>query len=783
MADVTQVLIPGNLPASLPVMPLRRGVLLPGTAGPFVVGRERSLSAVQAAKDGFVIVAAQRDAVENPNPADLIPTATLGRIVDRTKIRGNADRVVIQGLARVELLGFTSNHPHPEARYRVIEARWPDTAGADGLADAFRSAVVDAEDVLNAQAVQGLLKLPIESMIDAVAASIGGQDDWLREILTTHEPAIRAEKVLERLVRVKEAQAAQKSIRERVETSTRDQQREYFLRQQLEAIQRELNGGKDGAQDDLERLREKLAGKELPAEAREVVDREIGRLSRLSAQSPERSVAVDWLEWVADLPWGKFSGEEVDLPALEAALDKSHHGLDDVKRQVVEHLAVRKQKGKGRADVMLLVGPPGVGKTSIGQAIAAATGRKLVRVALGGVRDESELRGHRRTYIGSRPGRLIEGIRRAGTADPVVLLDEVDKLGTGVWGDPSSALLEILDPEQNHAFVDRYLELAFDLSKVLFVATANDLGNIPGPLRDRMQIIDIAGYARAEKLRIARDHLLATVAENAGMQPEDVDITDEALADAIAGWTREAGVRELQRVLGKLYRAAAVLKARGGWEGPLVVGVSDLPTYLGKRRFHEDVHEVVSQPGIATGLAWTPVGGDTLFVEATTFPGNGALILTGQLGDVMKESARAALTYALSHHEELGIPADALRGKDLHVHVPAGGIPKDGPSAGVTMFTAIASLLSGRPVRDDVAMTGEATLRGRVLPVGGIQSKVLAAHRIGMKRVILPRKNEPDVADIPEDVRNELDIVFVDSMAEVLVAALLPATAALASVA
>ncbi|MBA2321340.1 MAG: endopeptidase La, partial [Deltaproteobacteria bacterium] len=768
--------LPTDLPARLPVMALRRGILLPGTVAPFVVGRERSLSAVNAAPDGFVLVAAQREAINEPTPADLLPTATLAKIIDRTRIRGNADRVVVQGMARVSLGAFPLTHPHLEAVYSLLDDTWPDTAEADGVADAFRSAVAEsAEGLPNGEAaVQALLKLPFSLMIDAVAGMVGAPEDWLREIQLTHDPVARAERVLERLIRAREATAAQKSIRERVENSTRDQQREYFLRQQLNAIRQEL-GEQGDASDDLVRLREKLLAKQLPEEARGVVDRELARLERLNGQSPERSVAVDWLEWIADLPWGVQSAVDVDLTGLEDALDASHHGLDDVKKQVVEHLAVRKLQGSGRAEVMLLVGPPGVGKTSIGQAIAEATGRKLVRVALGGVRDESELRGHRRTYIGSRPGRLVEGIRRAGTADPVVLLDEIDKLGTGHWGDPASALLEILDPEQNHAFVDRYLEVAFDLSKVLFVATANDLGSIPGPLRDRMQVIEIAGYARDEKLRIARDHLLPTVAKNAGMEKDDVVFTDDAIKAAIAGYTRESGVRELQRVLGKVYRAAAVAKARTGHTDPLEVDETDLVKYLGRARFTEDAHEVVSQPGIATGLAWTPVGGDILYIEAITFPGNGNLILTGQLGDVMKESARAALTYTLANAAEIGIPADCLKGKDLHVHVPAGSVPKDGPSAGVTMFTAIASLLSGRPVCDDTAMTGEATLRGRVLPVGGIKSKILAAHRLGARRVILPRKNEVDLDDVPADVRKEMEFLLVDSMDEVLAAALRPA--------
>jgi len=776
MADLHQPFqLPSDLPDTLPVMALRRGVLLPGVGSSFIVGRARSVSALAANQKGYLLVAAQRDPVADPDPSDLLPTAVLARVVERQRAPGgDAERVVLQGVARATLTGFTSLKPHLEATYQRVEEKWPDDVAAIGMRDAFRTEVENSADVLGGlPTVQVILTFSPPVLVDAVAAAIDvSNQGWHKEILSTHDPVARAERVLVELVKAREAVAAKETIQERVQNATRGQQREFILRQQLKAIQDELGDG--GDDDDLGRLKERLTERDLPDEVQEVVDREIRRLERLSAQSPERSVAIDWLEWIADMPWGRASGVDLDLKALEEALDKSHHGLEDVKRQVVEHLAVKKLAGSGRADVLLLNGPPGVGKTSIGQAIADATGRKLVRVALGGIRDESELRGHRRTYIGARPGRLVEGIRRAGTADPVVLLDEIDKLGTGTWGDPASALLEILDPEQNHHFVDRYLEVPFDLSKVLFVATANDLSNVPGPLRDRMQLIDIAGYGQAEKLTIARDHLLPIVAKNAGMQPDDVVFTDAALEAAIAHWTREAGVRELQRILGKVYRAAAVAKARGELDAPLRVDVTDLPKWIGKQKFFDEEPEITKQAGIARGLAWTPVGGTVLYVEASTFPGNGGLVLTGQLGDVMKESARAALTYVLAHAEKLGIPNDVLKGKDVHIHVPAGGVPKDGPSAGVTMFTTLASLLSGRPVRDDVAMTGEATLRGRVLPVGGIQSKVLAAHRHGIKRLILPKRNEPDIDEVPEAVRAELDIIFVEQMEEVLEAALVP---------
>jgi len=778
MADVRlEFEIPTSTPSPLPVMALRRGVQLPGSTRPFLVGRARSLSALDAAPDGLVLVAVQRDPVGDPAPSDLLPTAVLARVVDRKRPGKNrTERVLLQGLGRVSLTGFPGVQPHLLATYTGIPDLWPDTAEGDAMSEALEEALDEVSERLSREPelLERLRALAPGLRTDAVATLIGGDDaSWLQDMLSTHDPVTRAEKLLERLIRVREAGEARRSIKDRVQNATRDQQREFFLRQQLNAIREELGEG-DGTQDDLQRLRERLEETDLPEEVREVVNRELRRLERLGSTSPERSVAVDWLEWIADMPWQIMSGLDVDLEALEQALDRSHYGLDDVKKQVVEHLAVRKLAGSGRADVLLLVGPPGVGKTSIGQAIADATGRTLVRVALGGVRDESELRGHRRTYIGARPGRLVEGLRRAGTSDPVILLDEVDKLGTGHWGDPAAALLEILDPEQNHAFTDRYLEVPFDLSKALFVATANDLGRVPGPLRDRMQVLTIAGYTRAEKAVIARNHLLPTVARNAGMEPDEVAFTDEAITEAIAGWTREAGVRELQRVLGKIYRAAAVSKARGTLGAPLQVTADDLPTYLGRRTFTDERAEadVAPRPGLATGLAWTPVGGSALYVEASHFAGKGQLILTGQLGDVMKESARAALSYVLANADAIGIDREVMTGRDLHIHVPAGGVPKDGPSAGVTMFTALASLLSGRTVRRDVAMTGEATLRGRVLPVGGIKTKVLAAHRHGVQRVILPSKNARDLDDVPEEVKDALDIVLVDHMDEVLAAAL-----------
>ena len=755
--------LPDLLPARLPVIPLRRGVLLPGTLKRFGVGRAISKAALEAARDDWILVAVQREPVADPSPSDLLTVATIARVVERQD-----GAVVLQGLGRAALTGFPSSRPYLEASYERRPSTWPSTPRAVALERTLREAAAETASVagLPEALVQQLERLPIQLLVDAAASHIEAPEAWRKEFLQDTDPLERGERLLRQLAEFKAVVEAQRSIRERVKRSASDLQKEHVLRQQLKAIQDELGEGEAGS--DLDRLKSRLDETPLPDTVRDTVDRELRRLERINPGSPERAVAVDWLEWIADMPWDTPSSVEVDLDTLEEALERSHHGLDEVKRQVVEHLAVRKLAGHGRADVLLLVGPPGVGKTSIGQAIADATGRKLVRVALGGVRDEAELRGHRRTYIGARPGRLVEGLRRAGTSDPVVLLDEIDKLGRGWQGDPGAALLEILDPEQNHAFTDHYLEVPFDLSSALFVATANDLSTIPSPLLDRLEILRIDGYSRREKRTIAREHLLEKLAENAGLAVEDVELSDAAIDEAIAGWTREAGVRQLQRVLGRVYRAAAVLKARGQLDGPLVVDAEDLETWLKRRPFKDRRHARPDRPGFATGLAWTPVGGDVLSIEASDMPGNGQLVLTGQLGDVMKESARAALTWVLSNHEALGVEADALKGRDLHVHVPAGAVPKDGPSAGVTMVTAIASRLSGQPVRPGLAMTGETSLGGEVLPVGGIKAKVLAAHRQGLTTVLLPRDNERDLEDLPDEVRHALEIHLVDHLDEVL---------------
>lgn len=773
--------LPEALPPRLPVLPLRQGVVLPGGVGPLTLARPRSVAAVQAAgrfdssapdpSSGLLVIAVQDSPTDDPGRGDLLPVGVLARVVDGGQASGRPPFIMVQGLARVSLGEEHQREPYLVVDAALDEQPWPAGLRGDGAWGALRAELKDALGALDLDEKARILRAPMPRpmFVDAAASLLDTTPDWRRTQLLTADPVQRAEALMAELQRVVEVAKARDAVRQRVASENRDLQKEHMLRQQIRAIQEELGE----TNDELDALKERLEALPLPDEVRAVVARETTRLERLRDGSPERGVAVDWLTWIAELPWGRTSATDVDLDALEAALDASHAGLTEVKKQVVEHLAVAKLRGRGRADVLLLVGPPGVGKTSIGQAIADATGRELVRVALGGVRDESEMRGHRRTYVGARPGRLVEGLRRAGTSDPVVLLDEIDKLGRGWQGDPGSALLELLDPEQNHAFTDRYLEVPFDLSRVLFIATANDLGQVPGPLRDRMEVLRIDGYTVDEKVRIVTHHLLPKLAENAGVSVEDVEFTPDAIETVVTGWTREAGVRGLQRALGKVYRAAAVARARGALDAPLTVGMDDLSTYLGRRRFFdEDNTRDADLPGVATGLAWTPVGGDVLSVEAAALPGNGALVLTGQLGDVMKESARAALTYVLSHADALGIDVDEARSKDIHIHVPAGAVPKDGPSAGVTMFTALASLLSGRPVRPDVAMTGEATLRGRVLPVGGIRSKVLAAHRQGLTRVLLPRRNGADLEDVPAEALRDLEIVLVDRMDEVLAAAL-----------
>jgi ATP-dependent Lon protease len=763
-----------QLPTSLPLLPLRSGAILPGTRVALPVGRARSLNLVETLRRGdWVIVAAQRDAqVEEPALGDLYEVATLARVVDVAPVKDKTYRIVLEGVDRVKLDTLTATEPFWRAEtspVAIVDEDPPATlakaqALAESLAEHLARVGSEVPDITDPG-----------RFADLVAAGLGLPGEKEIEILGTLDLNKRLDRVAS-LVGEAEVLA---DVKRKVEGEVREKfsknQREAVLREQLRAIQKELGEG-DEDDDGLAKLKARLDEVGLPEEARKVVDRELRRLASTNGGQAEGNVIRTYLELIADLPWSARAPENLDLDAVAKKLDEDHDGLEEVKKRILEHMAVLKLSKTPKATILALHGPPGVGKTSLGQSIADATGRPLVRIALGGVRDEADIRGHRRTYIGALPGRILHALRKAKVKNPIILLDEIDKLGRGVMGSPEAALLEVLDPEQNATFTDHYLELPFDLSEVTFLCTANSLETLTGPLLDRLEIIDVPGYTTAEKLTIARRHLVPKELGRHGVPEGLLTIDDGALLAMIRDYTREAGVRQLTREIAKLCRAAALSVSRSPDEKPqrLAIDEGNLAAHLGKVRFFADVAERTSVPGVATGLAWTPVGGDILFIETSRMPGKGAIEITGQLGDVMKESARAALTFVRSHADELGIDARFLATEDLHIHVPQGAVPKDGPSAGVTMFTALASLLSGRRVRPDTAMTGEATLRGKVLPVGGIKSKVLAAHRAGIRQVILPKKNERDIDDIPEEVRNQLRFVFASDMTEVLAAALEP---------
>ncbi|MGK3993165.1 endopeptidase La [Sorangium sp. So ce1024] len=761
-----------------PLLPLRTGVLFPGTVLTLPVGRARSVALLNAVRAGDVIgVIAQRDPKrEDPRREDLHDIGTFARIVDVTRV-SNGFRLVIEGLDRFALTALvdTDAEPYWRAEGAVAPEFLGDAEEARLLAAALRERAREigpklatnlAEIAATSRAEPGLLA-------DQIAGALGLPTDKEIEVLAE----LRVVPRLQRVAALLSEAAALADLKKKIDSDVRRElgkgQREAILREQLRAIQKELAGGDQG-EDELSILRRRLDEAGLPDEARAVADRELRRLESVGPQSAEHNVIRTYLEWIADLPWSARAAVKDDLDAVQAKLDADHRGLDDVKRRILEHMAVLKLTGQPRATILCFAGPPGVGKTSLGQSIADATGRPFVRISLGGVHDEAELRGHRRTYVGALPGRIIHALKKAKVKNPVVLLDEVDKLGAGWRGSPEAALLEVLDPEQNRTFVDHYMELPFDLSEVVFLCTVNDLGALSAPLRDRLEVIELSGYTPDEKIAIARSHLVPKQLAEHAIDPALLAITDDALAAIVRDYTREAGVRQLGREIKKLCRAVAleVARAADGKAARVVVEAHDLGKYLGKVRFFSDVAERTSVPGVATGLAWTPVGGDILFIETSRMPGKGRVEITGQLGDVMKESARAALSYVRSHAGELGVDTAKLEAEDLHIHVPAGGVPKDGPSAGVTMFTALTSLLSGRRVRSDTAMTGECTLRGRVLPVGGIKSKVLAAHRAGITRVVLPQKNARDAEEIPKEVRAELELIFVEDMSQVLAAAL-----------
>ena len=765
----------GRIPSAtpFPLLPLRNGVLFPGTVLTLPIGRERSVALVRSLSKGDVIgIATQREpSLVDPKDDDLYPVGTFARVVDLARMPSGDYRLALEATQRFSLGRLARRDPYWLAEGDVAEDTNGDTDEARLFARALAAEVKELSKGGGALSQVGDADDDAGAFADRVAAALGLGTEKEMEVLSALDVAARLRIVAGFVVEAKALSDVKRKIVEDVRREIGNGQREAILREQLRAIKKEL--GEDRTDNDLAALRDRLDAAALPEEARAAADRERKRLEAIAPQQAEHHVIRTYLEWIADLPWSARAEAKDDLDAVASRLDADHFGLDDVKKRIVEHMAVLKLKGSVRGSILCLAGPPGVGKTSLGQSIADATGRPFVRIALGGVRDEAELRGHRRTYVGALPGRILHALKKAKVRNPVVLLDEIDKLGHDFRGSPEAALLEVLDPEQNRTFVDHYLELAFDLSEVLFVCTANDLANLSPPLRDRLEVIEVSGYTTEEKTHIARRHLIPKQLERHAIHEGSLTITDEALSAIARDYTREAGVRQLERELTKLCRALAVTVARAVDEKPaLSVDASDLAKYLGKPRFFADVAERTQAPGVATGLAWTPVGGDILFIETSRMRGKGRVEITGQLGDVMKESAKAALSYVKSHADDLGVDVALLDDEDLHIHVPAGAVPKDGPSAGVTMFTALTSLLSQRRVRSDTAMTGECTLRGRVLPVGGIKAKVLAAHRAGITRVILPQKNARDLDDVPREARDAIEFILADDMSQVIAAAL-----------
>jgi len=770
------------LPAdAVAIVPIRNVALFPGVVMPITLGRELSISAAQeAVRTGHkVALLAQRDAsIEKPGPADLYQIGVLATVIRYVTTPEGAHHLVCQGENRFRVVEMVRETPFLAARIEQIAEPTNTSPEIEARAAFLKERATEALSLLpQAPAELGRMITGIDSpahLADLIVSFMDVKSSEKQEILETLDLQERLDKVIKLLAHRVEVLKITKDISEQTQAALGERQREVVLREQLRQLQKEL-GETDSGADELAELETQIAQAGMPTAVDEHARKELQRLRRMQEASPEYGMVRNYLDWLVALPWSKVDPEDIDIERARQVLDEDHYGLEKVKRRILEYLAVRKLNPQGRSAILCFVGPPGVGKTSLGQSIARALGLKFVRVSLGGVHDEAEIRGHRRTYIGALPGNVIQGLRKAGTRNPVFMLDEIDKLSASFHGDPSSALLEVLDPEQNVTFRDNYIAQPFDLSRVLFIATANVLDTIAGPLRDRMEIIELSGYTAEEKLQIARRYLVQRQLKANGLDDSQVTITDAALARMISEYTRESGVRSLERQIGALLRSAAVQIASGK-SANVTFDASDIDAVLGASRFESEIASRTSVPGVATGLAWTPVGGDILFIESARLPGTGKLILTGQLGDVMKESAQAALSLVKSQADELGIDPSVFEHSDLHVHVPAGAIPKDGPSAGVAMFVSLASLLKREPVRPDVAMTGEISLRGLVLPVGGIKEKTIAAARAGIKRVILPARNRRDLEDIPQSTRDALQFVWVDGVSEALAVALGGAT-------
>jgi ATP-dependent Lon protease len=763
----------------LPVLPIRNAVLFPGAVAPFDVGREKSVALVEDVDNlpsPVIAIFAQRDpSTDDPGADDLHNVGCAARVLKALKHSSGNYSLILQGLTRIRLEDVTQSNPYLKAKVKRLDEAGLEDDEAEALSMSLRD--------IAKQVIQLMPELPREAgslidsiqapgaLADLVAANLDAPVEEKAQLLETVEVKERIRKVLRLLTRQLEILKMRERINSQIKEEMGKNQREYVLRQQLKAIKEEL-GEDDGDQGDLDGLEDRIAKANLPGEAETVSKKQITRLRNMQVGSAEYTVVRTYLDWILDLPWHVQTPDNMEIAAVRKVLDEDHYGLEKVKKRILEYLAVRKLKKDKKGPILCLIGPPGVGKTSLGRSIARALGRKFHRISLGGVHDEAAIRGHRRTYVGALPGQIIQGMKKAATINPIFMMDEVDKIGHDFRGDPAAALLEVLDPEQNNSFADHYLEIPYDLSNVMFVATANVADPIPAPLRDRMEILEIPGYTRREKLAIARQHLIPKQIEEHGITSAMLQITDAACEIVIDSYTREAGVRTLERQIASVIRGVAVKIAEGDLTPRVIETEEQIREFLGAQRFTSEVAERTEEAGVATGLAWTSVGGEILFIEATRMYGTGKLQLTGQLGDVMKESAQAALSYVRANAEKFGIAKDFLEKSDIHIHIPAGGMPKDGPSAGVTMFTALVSMLTGVRVRHDVAMTGEITLRGRVLPIGGLKEKVLAAHRAGIKRVLVPERNKADLDEVPAEVKDSLEFVFVSKMEQVLDAAL-----------
>ncbi|HEY8517558.1 MAG TPA: endopeptidase La [Candidatus Binatia bacterium] len=769
-----------EIPEQLPILPLRGVVIFPSAIVPLPISRKPSLQLVEhciAREDKILGLVAQKTAdEERPTPDDLFTRGTAGRLLKMLRYPDQSVRILVQGLRRIEISGYEQTEPFYVGRVRTLMDEYEESKDLDAIQAhvvnqfaKFVSMIPYLPDEL--QLVVMNIKDP-GKVTDLIASNLNISLEEKQDLLNTLSVRARLQRLSGILNREIELLELGSKIQSQVQTELSKNQREFYLRQQMRAIQRELGEG-DGRSAELDELRKRLDEAQLPEPARKAADTELERLRIIPPESAEHSVVRTYLEWLANLPWAISTEDNLDLHHARAILDEDHFDLEKIKDRILEYLAVRKLRQDPRSPILCFAGPPGVGKTSLGRSIARAMGRKFVRLSLGGVRDEAEIRGHRRTYVGSLPGRIIQSLKAAGSNNPLFVLDEIDKLGADFRGDPSSALLEVLDPEQNSAFVDHYLDVPFDLSRVMFITTANYLDPIPHALRDRMEVIELSGYTEEQKLEIARRHLIPKQITENGLNDEMIRFEDAAITKIIRDYTREAGLRNLEREIGRVCRKVARAVTEGQTE-PALITPEKVREFLGPEKYFNEVAERVGEPGVVTGLAYTPNGGDILFIESTRMKGKKGLTLTGSLGDVMKESAQTALSLIRSRAEKLGIDPEFFENSDIHIHVPAGAIPKDGPSAGVTIATSLASLLTGRAVRPDVAMTGEITLRGTVLPIGGVKEKVLAARRAGIRTVILPQRNQKDLDDVPENVRKEMNFEFVETIDEVLALALEP---------